>query len=413
MRDDETTAPAPLWRNSRFQLVWTGSAFSVLGIEVADIGYSLVILALTGSPAQAGLFGAVQAAAALIAGLPAGAFLDRHDHRGTLLVTEGTRAVVTAGVALGLTTGDLTSGALLAAAFVLGATQPFGGAARLLLVRAVVLPNQLTRALTQEEIRTGSTQLAGPPLGGFLYGLSSTLPFVFTALSFAISFGCALFLRIPHSEPEGDVQADSGAPRQKADILAGIKGIWNAPTLRAATLLVTAINTTGAPIALIAVVILRKQSVAPWLIGFAMSGMALGVLAGAVLVRPLHRRFPPGFLLLGVALAEVPLFAALALPFGPWWVTAILFCAMLGVPALRVLADVLIFRQVPDERRGRTITAVMTLFGMGVPAGTAISGLLLQYFSTLTAMLTLAATLALAALYSLGKPAIRQARWPE
>ncbi|MEY2241919.1 MFS transporter [Streptomyces sp. BF23-18] len=86
---------------------------------------------------------------------------------------------------------------------------------------------------------------------------------------------------------------------------------------------------------------------------------------------------------------------------------------MLGVPALRVLADVLIFRQVPDERRGRTITAVMTLFGMGVPAGTAISGLLLQYFSTLTAMLALAAVLALAALYSLTGPAIRQARWPE
>ncbi|WP_053716881.1 hypothetical protein [Saccharothrix sp. NRRL B-16348] len=143
-----------------------------------------------------------------------------------------------------------------------------------------------------------------------------------------------------------------------------------------------------------------------------MSGMAAGVLAGAALVGPLHRRFPPGALLLGVALAEVPLFAGLALPLGPWWVAAILFCAVLGAPTLRVLVDVLIFRQVADERRGRTIAAVMTLFGAGVPAGTAAGGLLLQHFGTPTAVLVLAGALAVPAVHALARPEIRRARWP-
>ncbi|MER5268639.1 MFS transporter [Actinosynnema sp. NPDC002837] len=401
-----TRGTTPLWRNRRFRLLWSGSAVSVLGLEVADIGYPLAILALTGSPAQAGLFGAVQAVATLLAGLPAGAVLDRGDRRRVLLVTEGARAVVTTGVAVALTTGHLPLGGLFLVAVVLGAMQPFGGAARMLLIRVVVPPDQLTDALTQDEVRSGSTQLVGPPLGGFLHGLGHALPFVFTALSFVLSWLCALVLRVPEVEPE------ARAPRRDARFLAGVKGIWHVPTLRAATLLVVAVNTTGAPIALIAVVVLREQAVAAWAIGLVMSGMAAGVLAGAALVGPLHRRFQPGALLLGVALAEVPLFAGLALPLGPWWVAAILFCATLGAPTLRVLVDVLIFRQVPDERRGRTIAAVMTLFGAGVPAGMAAGGLLLQHFGTATAVLVPAVALAAPAVHALCRPEIRRARWP-
>src|SRR5579862_3576692 len=62
--------PAPLRRNLRFQTLWIGMTASTVGVSVADVAYPLIILAMTGSPALAGLFAAVQAVGMLAAGRP-------------------------------------------------------------------------------------------------------------------------------------------------------------------------------------------------------------------------------------------------------------------------------------------------------------------------------------------------------
>jgi hypothetical protein len=91
----------------------------------------------------------------------------------------------------------------------------------------------------------------------------------------------------------------------------------------------------------------------------------------------------------------------------------VLFTAMLGLPALRVLLDILILRQAPEEQRGRVVAAVMILMAVGMPAGYAATGLLLQYLSAQTAMLILAGALAIGVLYSATKGELWQARWPQ
>jgi MFS family permease len=393
-----------LRHNRRFQALWIGSAVGFLGIEAADVGYPLTVLALTGSPATAGLFGVVQLLATLLAGLPAGAVADRYDRRHVLLVAEGIRAVSAATVAVALAGGWLTVPHLLAVAAVLGAVGPFSGTARMLLVRAVVPAEQLTAALTTEQVRDGLSQLIGPPLGGLLYGLRQLLPFAMSAVAFAVSWLAALVVRVPVR----DASALAGSP----SVLAGLRIIWHNPTLRAATLLVALLNTVGAPVLLITIVSLRAQHVTPGLIGVAIAGYAIGGLIGATLVGPLHRRFPPGRLLIGVALIEAPLLLGLGVPGGPWWVAAVLLCASLGVPALQVLVDVLIFRQVPDDQRGRVIAATMTLVGIGMPVGTGLAGLLLEYLSVPVAMLVLASVLAVGGGYAATRRQLRAARWP-
>jgi MFS family permease len=176
--------------------------------------------------------------------------------------------------------------------------------------------------------------------------------------------------------------------------------------------LVAALNTVGAPVVLIATVILQRQSVRPLLIGVALAGFAVGGLVGASLVTALHRRWQPGVLLLGVVGVEVPLVVCLGLPFGPWWMAAVLMAAGIGVPALEVLVDVLILRQVPDEQRGRVIAAVMTLFSLGMPVGAALAGLLLQYLSPAHAMVVLGFGLLVAVGYAASRSRLRAARWP-
>ena len=91
-----------MWRNRPFQTLWIGTSTSTLGVSVADIAYPLTILAITRSPALAGLFAAVQGLGMLLAGLPAGVLADRYHGRMIVILTEAARAAVTAVVAVAL-----------------------------------------------------------------------------------------------------------------------------------------------------------------------------------------------------------------------------------------------------------------------------------------------------------------------
>ena len=116
--------------------------------------------------------------------------------------------------------------------------------------------------------------------------------------------------------------------------------------------------------------------------------------------------------LLTICLAIVPVLALLAVPLGPWWVAALLFVALLGIPSIQVAMDILVIRQAPAEQRGRVVAAFMTLIALGIPVGLAGCGLLLQYVPAQAAMLALAAILAAGVAYSATKRELWHAPWP-
>lgn len=396
----------PLRRNLRFQTFWTGSASATLGQAVADVAYPLAIVTMTGSPGKAALFSAVQITGMLAAGLPVGSLADRYDSQRLALVAHAIRTTVACVVAIALAGGWLTLPLLVAAAVVLGAGQALGGATNILLLRSIVPGEQLTLALTQDEVRINGASLVGPALAGALYGLRHVAPFTFTAAAFFLALTATVFLPAGLARPAPAKEAAEGG------ILAGIRELWGQPVLRAAVMLVMGVNTVGAGLELVVIVILRHQAVPPYSIGLALGIGAAGGLAGAPLVKFLHR-LPPGVLLLAVCGMEVPILLLLAVPFGPWWAAGVLFTGLLGVPALRVLADILITRQATPERRGRVVAAVMTLIALGMPVGIAGCGLLLQYLPAQIAMLTLAAAMAVVTAFGLSCRELRHARWPE
>jgi MFS family permease len=400
-------AMIPLRRNVRFQTFWAGSVSATLGQAVGNVAYPLAIVTMTGSPGKAALFSALQIAGMLAAGLPVGSLAERHDSR-RLALAAG--AIGTAGacvVAIALAGGWLTLPLLFSAAIVLGVGQALGGAANTLLLRSIVPGEQLTLALTQDEARINGASLAGPALAGALYGLHHVAPFTFTAAAFFLALTATALLPAGLARP-----APRKAEPAGGGMLAGVRELWGQPVLRAAVLVIMGVNTVGAGLDLVVIVILRHQAVPAYAIGLALGTGAVGGLVGAPLVRPLHR-LPPGVLLLAVCGMEVPVLLFLAIPFGPWWAAGVLFTGMLGVPALRVLGDILVIRQAPPERRGRVVAAVMTLIALGMPVGVAGCGLLLQYLPAQTAMLTLAAAMAVVTAYGLSRTELRHARWPE
>jgi MFS family permease len=408
----ERVAPSsarPLWRNLPFQSLWIGMTASTLGVAVADIAYPLAILVITGSPSRAGLFAAVQMTGSLLAGLPAGSLADRYDPRAIVIIAEAFRTAVTVLVAVALINGWLSLPLLLAAALVLGAGAATCNTARLLLLRSVVPDQQLNSALAQDQVRTSGAQLAGPALGGALYAiraLAHAVPFLFTAASFVIALiTTAALPRTRRPEPESAAGPGEGA------MLAGLRTLWTHPLMRPAMLLAVLVNTVGAGIDLVIIVWLRHQGVPSAQIGLALGIGSAGGIAGIPLVKVLHR-LRPGVVLLIPCVTFAPVVLLAALPFGPWWVAALVFAFGLGVPAALVALDIVVIRQAPASQRGRVVAALMTVMTLGAPAGMLGCGLLLQYLPAQTAMLILAAVLVAGLSYCATRRALWQAPWP-
>src|SRR5712692_1608534 len=65
--------PTPLWRNRDYILLWSGQTISNIGSGVSQLAFPLLVLALTNSPAQAGITGALRGLPYFIFTLPGGA----------------------------------------------------------------------------------------------------------------------------------------------------------------------------------------------------------------------------------------------------------------------------------------------------------------------------------------------------
>src|SRR2546430_14611846 len=49
--------PVPLWHNRDYVLLWSGQMISSVGTQVSMLAFPLLVLAITHSPAQAGVVG--------------------------------------------------------------------------------------------------------------------------------------------------------------------------------------------------------------------------------------------------------------------------------------------------------------------------------------------------------------------
>ncbi|MDR3032060.1 MAG: MFS transporter [Kitasatospora sp.] len=405
-------AVVPLRRNRRFQTLWAGSASAMLGTCLADTAYPLLLLAMTGSPTVAGAFGAVQFGASVLFGLHGGAVADRHDRRRILILADTVRLLTALSVALALAADRLTVPHALLAAAAIGATMAYGGPSRMLALRAVVPPEQLRQALSQDELRVNGAALAGPPLAGFLLGLGTAVPFLATVLTSGLALGASVSVRFD-SRPGAQAAADGREKggREKGAAFAGLRYLFAHRVLRGTVLVAAALNLTGSAMLLAVMVLLREHGTSQAGIGLALTGEAVGGLLGALLVSRLHRLLGPGALLLAVAWSGAAAFAVPAVAAGPVLVFAALALTSLGVPALRVMLDVLVFQRVPEEVRGRAMAGTMTLLMAGLPLGTMTAGLLLDRLPAATVLVLLAAALAAALLPLTFGRSLRGTRW--
>jgi predicted MFS family arabinose efflux permease len=376
----------------------------VLGSRVSAIAYPLLVLALTDSPAKAGIVGFAGTIPYVLAPLPAGALVDRLSRRRLLIAADVGRAAALTTVVAALGLGEPPFAQLVAVAFVEGTLFILSTTAQTAVVPRVVPREQLPAALSQNEARERGAYLAGQPLGGVLFDVARAVPFVVDALTYVVSLVTVLLIR---TDLDGERQPAEG--RVRGEVLEGIAWLWRQRFLRAAALLVAASNALFAALVLVLIVRAQDAGASASAIGIMVGLGGLGGLLGSLAAPPFQRRFAGRTIVVGANWVWALLLPLMLLTGNPYALGAV-FAAMVFVgPLWNVVLGAYTYALVPAGLLGR-VTSADTLLAYGaIPLGSLGVGFLLELVGGDGALAVLSSAMLVVALAASVTPAIRRA----
>src|SRR5580700_9678962 len=199
--------------------------------------FLVLVLAVTHSPAKAGVVGFAQTLPFLLLYLPAGAFIDRWDRKRTMLACDAGRAVALGSIAITVALGWLSMAQVAVAALIDGSLFVLFDLAEGAVLPQLVTGEQLPAAIAQNQAKSQGADVAGQPLGGVLFSAAPLLPFLVDAVTYLVSFIALLFIRRPFQLPRAAQPA-----RLKTEIAEGLLWVWRQPFLRAAVGVVGGVN---------------------------------------------------------------------------------------------------------------------------------------------------------------------------
>lgn len=402
---EEPAFPSSLWRNRDYVVLWTGQVVSNLGDTIGGISIPLLILALTGSPAQAGISFALNGLPFAVLSLPAGALIDRWDRKRVMIFADMGRAVVSASIPVALWTGHLTIVQIYFTSLCFGTFSTFFNLSEMACLPNVVNKDQLPAATAQNIAGSQACFLIGPPIGGFLYSISKGLPMGIDAISYAAS---VISLRFIRTEFQQERKSESVTLR--ADIMEGLRWLWSHRVFRFLALMNGANNLLFVGNFLIVIVLARSQQASPTEIGVIFSLGSIGGLIGSFVGGRLQRKFRFGTIITGcfwVMAVAFPLEALAPNPFVLGANTGLLFFTF---PIYNVSIFSYRLSVVPDELLGRVTSSVRLIATGFMPLGSLLTGTLLQLVGPRSTVLILSIGFLAVALAASLNPRLRQER---
>jgi MFS family permease len=396
-----------LWHNRDYLLLWGGQAISTTGSNASELALPLLILTLTHSPLQAGLVGALRTVAILLTNLPAGALVDRWNRKYTMMWCDTGRAVALASIPLAFALVHLAAAQLYVVAVVEGALATFFDLAQAASIPRVVRKEQLPAAIAQQEATAGMVMLLGPSLGGMLYGLARSLPFLADAISYIASVCSLVFVRAPLQETRSRLPG-----KLHMEIAAGMTWLWRHPVIRTIALLMGGLVFVDDGMRLIVIVLAQHQGASSLTIGLIFGIGGIGGIVGALLGALVQRRFSFGKVIIGAFWAFALIWPLYALAPSPFVIGVILACFWLVDEIYDVVQISYRRAQVPDALQGRVNSAYRVVIYSLIALGNVLTGYLLQsvgpfwtiaLFAACLVLLALGATLN-AAVWKAGSP---------
>ena len=256
----------PLYRNRDFVLLQSGLLLSSAGSQMTAIAYPLLVLALTGSAAKAGVVAFLRLLAMALFALPAGLAADRFDRRLLMIAAHAVRAVAIGSLGALVLLDEAVYWIVPAVAFVEGAGAAVFSAAQSGAFRAVVPTAQLPEAVAVVTGREAAVSVASPALGGALFGIARALPFLVHAVLYAFSAVALLAMRTPFQE-----ERDADRASLRTRLVEGFRFLWEHAFLRTTALLFGLANFVGPGVMLAIVVIGEEQGLTSGEVGLLLS----------------------------------------------------------------------------------------------------------------------------------------------
>jgi MFS family permease len=376
-------APGParrrggLWQHRQFRRLWAGETVSQFGTMISQLALPLVaILVVHASTFEVGLLTALETAAFLVVGLPAGAWVERMRFRSVLIVNDLIRAAALGSIPLAQAMGVLTIGQLYVVAIVTGVCTVFFDVAYQSYLPELVDRKLLVEGNAKLQASESVSQIAGPSIGGLLIqALTAPYAVLLDALSFLWSAGwvTAIDARPPRPErqPVRDLRAEIGA---------GLRFVLGNPLLRAIAACTGSFNLFSSMVfAVLYVLLARDLHVSAGVIGLITSTSAIGGLVGSLVARRFTARVGQGpAIWISVAVIGPCGFVAPFVHRG--WTLALLAVAQTGMSLGNVVYNItqVSFRQglCPPELLGRMNATMRFLVWGTMPLGGLLGGVL-------------------------------------
>jgi MFS family permease len=371
--------------NRSFTLLWLGTCVSGLGATAMTVAMPLLVLSLTHSPAKAGIVGFTRWVAFPLSALPAGVLCDRYSRRGLMATSAAVRALAMGSVVLALVLGRPPLVQLILVAFTAACLESVYVTAERGILPAVVATERLPDAIAANEARQAVAVIGGPPLGGALFAVARSLPFVADAVSLIAASLALLGVR-----PRADQERAEPAPAAEA-IREGLRWLWRIPFLRTGSLLYAGSNLTFTAVELLVVLIARHHGASSAAVGIMFAVMGAAGIVGAGLAGPIRRRLSARWTVLAetwTAVVCVPLLLTVDTP--------LLIGLVAGAMALPIAASssVVIGSRLtlaPEHLQGRVQASGFFLAVSLAWAGPLVTGVLFQAAGEPAAVLALAA----------------------
>ncbi|MEJ5222560.1 MAG: MFS transporter, partial [Tepidiforma sp.] len=268
--------------NGQFRLLWIGTLFSFLGMQMQIVARGYLAFELTGKNTALGgvmiAFGVPQ----LLLGLWGGVLADRLPKRNLLIACQGIIALNSLWVATMIKTGHIEYWMLIAAGVVQGAGFAFIGPARQAFIGDLVGRDSIGNAVVLQQLSMNSTRVIGPSLAGAFIAVAvigTGGVYLMTTLGFFIAM--ATMFRLPPGNPKP--RAAQVSPLR--DLADGVRYVRRRPSLALLILTSFAVIMVGFPyqsfLPSVAVDVYRAGSGG---LGLLQSFGAVGAVAATVLV---------------------------------------------------------------------------------------------------------------------------------
>jgi MFS family permease len=364
----------PVRDNRDFMWLWGAEAVSELGTSMSLLVFPLIGYAVSGSTREAGLATTGVLLGELVALLPAGVVVDRSSRRRVLIVADLVGAAAFAALAATALLDVLSIWLLLVMGIVSGAASAFGGPANAAALRAVVEKERLPEALAQTQARSSAARLAGPPLGGALYSLSRSLPFVIDAVSYM--YAAVAVTRVRHRLPAPD-HGGAGTPPPLRTLGDGLRFVLRTPVPRVMMTWAALANLSGAFLGVVVNLRLLRAGVPPAAIGAVDTIAAVAGLLGAFVAPVLVRRSRTGLLAVATGVVSSAGFAFTALTTNFLVVGLLWALGALLIPANNAGISAYMTAVVPEAMQGRFFAALGFVSGGVAPLGPVLAGIFL------------------------------------